>query len=317
MTKPFVNVFSALLSAFSLSGCQAVSERVIVKILYREAKLPSNQIHRDLTYWEEAGADPRKHKLDLYVPGDINWPVLLFVHGGSWSSGDKGLKFGNADPYANIGRFYASRGIGVAVINYRLQPAVTWREQVDDVSRALAWVRQNAERYGGDPNALFVFGHSSGAQLAARAVLDEERLRNVGLSQAAVCGVISVSGTPFDLMDEQTYELGMDPTFLERHFRNGQDGDAWKAEASSVHLVEPSAPPFLLVHGRWEWKSLRRQNEVMYQSLIAAGVPSKLVITPWDEHIIIVAALSHPSRAASAAVLDFIRGLNCHDGVKS
>jgi acetyl esterase/lipase len=302
---------TALLSTFALAGCGAFAEGIAVRLFYREALLPQDQVHRDLSYWSGPHADERKHRLDLYVPEGVGWPVLIFVHGGGWKSGDKRLKFGDADPYGNIGRFYAARGIGVAVVNYRLQPKVTWREQVKDIAQALAWVYGHAENFGADRRAIFISGHSSGAQLATRATLDRGLLDELEIPPRVPCGVISVSGAPFDIADDKTYELGTDPALFERHLRAGETGEHWKYEASSVNLVTPSAPPFLLLHGRWETRGLKRQNELMYEALRRAGVPSRLVVTPWDGHFLIVAALSHPDRMASTAILDFIRGTKC------
>jgi acetyl esterase/lipase len=197
------------------------------------------------------------------------------------------------------------------VVNYRLQPAVTWRDQVKDVARALTWVHGHADDYGANKRAIFLSGHSSGAQLAARAALDQESLRQLRLPPRVPCGVIAVSGAPFDISDSETYALGTDPALYERRFRAGESGDRWKYEASAVNLVTPSAPPFLLLHGRWEPKGLKRQNQVMHEALKGAGVPSQLVVTPWEGHFLIVAALSHPERLASTAILDFIRTTEC------
>lgn len=299
-------VVIALFCTVSLAGCGGFAERVAVSLFYRKAVLPPDQVYKDLNYWAGPETDPRKHRLDLYVPEDSGWPVLIFVHGGNWKSGDKGLKFGDVDPYGNIGRFYAAQGIGVAIVNYRLQPAVTWYEQVKDIARALAWVYEHAADYGGNTRAIFISGHSSGAQLATRAVLDQESLQEVGLSPRALCGVIPVSGAPFDLADEKT-----DSFRFEKHFRAGHTGERWKYEASSVNLVTHSTPPFLLLHGRWEPKGLKRQNQLMHQALTAAGVQSRLVVTPWEGHSLMVPALSHPNKMASTAILDFIRGARC------
>lgn len=306
MSSLIGSMVAAMSAHRSLDGYRDVVQRVIVRIFYREADLSAQQIRKDLPYWTETDAHPLKHKLDLYLPAGREWPVLVFVHGGRWISGDKALEFAGADPYANIGRFYASRGIGVAVINYRLQPAVNWQQQVDDVARALAWVHRNAERYGGNPRAIFLFGHSAGAHLATSTALDQQRLAQLGISQKNIRGVIAASGIPFDLTDEETYRLGLDPAFFDEHFRNDREGDGWKLEASPVRMVQPSAPPFLLLHGWWEWRSLHRQNEVMHRTLESAGVPNERVITPWDGHFIIVASLSHPRRKASAAIIDFV-----------
>jgi arylformamidase len=309
--RNIAKVVIALTSTLVLTGCGGFAEWVAVRLFYREAVLAQAEVFKDLSYWAGPPADQRKHRLDFYVPEGTGWPVLIFVHGGGWRGGDKALKFGGADPYGNIGRFYAARGIGVAVLNYRLQPAVTWRDQVKDVARALAWVYVHAGDYGADKRAIFISGHSSGAQLATRAALDQESLRELRLPPRVPCGVIAVSGAPFDISDSKTYSLGTDPVLYEKHFRAGESGDRWKYEASAVNLVTPSAPAFLLLYGRWEAQGLKRQNQVMYQALRAAGVASQLVVTPWEGHFLIVAALSHPEKMASTAILDFIRTTEC------
>lgn len=300
-----------LTSMFALTGCGGFAEWIAIRLFYREAVLARAEVFKGLSYWDGLPADQPKHRLDFYVPEGTGWPILIFVHGGGWRGGDKALKFGGADPYGNIGRFYAARGIGVAVVNYRLQPTVTWRDQVKDVARSLAWVHGHADDYGANKRAIFISGHSSGAQLAARAALDQESLRELRLPPRVPCGVIAVSGAPFDISDSETYALGTNPALYERHFRAGESGDRWKYEASAINLVTASAPPFLLLHGRWEPKGLKRQNQVMYDALKAAGVASRLVVTPWEGHYLIVAALSHPERLASVAILDFIRTTEC------
>ena len=300
-----------LFPAVALAGCAGFREWIAVSLFYQEAVLAPDQVLKDLSYWTDPQADERKHRLDLYVPEGRGWPVLVFVHGGGWTRGDKALKFGDADPYGNIGRFYAARGIGVAVVNYRLQPRVTWREQAKDIARALAWVYGHADDYGANRRAIFMSGHSSGAQLATRAAVDHELLRELGLSSSRLCGVISVSGAPFDIEDKTSYELGTKPLLYEKSFRAGESGGRWKYEASAVNFVTPSTPPFLLMYGWWEARGIKRQNQLMHHALIAAGVPARLVITPWDGHGLIVAALSRPDSMASAEILDFIRGTKC------
>ena len=115
-----------------------------------------------------------------------------------------------------------------------------------------------------------------------------------------------MSGAPFDLADEKT-----ESSRFEKYFRAGDIGERWKHEASSVNLVTRSTPPFLLLHGRWEPKGIKRQNQLMHQALTAAGVQRRLVVTPWEGHSLMVPALSHPKKMASKAILDFIRGARC------
>ena len=141
----------------------------------------------------------------------------MFVHGGNWDSGDKNYRPGGADVYANIDRFDAARGLGVAGDNSRLQPAVTGPLQVDDVRVAMAWVRGNIERSGGQPDRIFLMGHSAGAHLASLAALTT--------ADSGIRGVIAVSGATLDLADEQTYQLGADREYYRTRFQGDDRTD--------------------------------------------------------------------------------------------
>lgn len=163
----------------------------------------------------------------MYLPITGKGPVIVFVHGGSWDSGDKNFRAGGADVYANVGRYYAARGIGVAVINYRLQPRVKWPAQVEDVNAAVAWVRSRALAYGGQPERLFLMGHSAGTHLAAMVALTATPEMRPSLR-----GVIAVSGAGLDLADEKTYQLGADRDYYVARFRNGDSSEEWKRRRS-------------------------------------------------------------------------------------
>ena len=178
----------AIALAGALTGC-ALANRVGVTLLYRKADLPATQIFRDLCYLQPSPCDGPDQTLDLYVPITGQWPVIVFVHGGGWDSGDKDFRAGGADVYANVGRFFAARGIAVAVINYRLQPRVTWSQQVEDVRMAVSWVRSRALAYGGQPERIFLMGHSAGTHLASVVALTASPDM-----RAAIRGVIAVSG---------------------------------------------------------------------------------------------------------------------------
>lgn len=304
-----------------LAGCRSAVEWVGIRLLYQPAELPAERVLRDLPYRQGPGTDGDRNRLDLYLPpagtpasAPGGWPALVFVHGGGWTAGDRGLEVAGADVYGNIGRFYASRGIATAVIGYRLQPAVTWREQVADVAAAAAWVYRRAAEHGADPGALFLAGHSAGAQLAAKVALDPRPLAAEGLSPEIFCGVIPVSGAGFDLADRRTYELGAERSYYEERFRAGDPGDGWLHDASAVPFITPQAPPFLLLFSRREWPSLRHQNRLLHAQLLGAGVESRLVEIPDGSHSRIVLALSHPGKAPSETVLGFIREAPCTGG---
>ena len=283
--------------ALNLGGC-SLATRAGVALLYEKADLPTSQIVRDLCY-TAAPCDSPRHTLDLYRPTATSWPVIIFVHGGNWDSGDKNYRAGGADVYANIGRFYAARGIGVAVINYRLQPAVAWPAQVDDVRAAVAWVRANISRDGGQPERVFLMGHSAGAHLASLVALTSPAL--------PVRGVIAVSGAALDLTDEQTYRLGADRGYYEQRFQGSDTGTQWTRTASPALFATAKAPPFLILFATGETPALQRQSQVLHEALSQAGAASTLVPIAGESHTRMVLALSHPDKASAKAILDFVR----------
>jgi acetyl esterase/lipase len=286
------------------SGLVAV-RRAGIAVLYKPAALPESQVLRDVSY--RNGSDDEKHRLDLFLPQGTDWPVLVFIHGGGLNSGDKALRVGGADVYGNIGRFYASQGIGVVLINYRLQPQASWREQVQDVAHAMAWTWSHLGTYGANIRRMFVGGHSAGAYLAARVALDPAPLAGLGLSPRILSGVIAVSGAGFDLNDSKTYELGHRLCDYEARFRCGDPTENWKGEASPITYLAPGAPPFLILYAEGESKSLQRQSQRLHEALSRHGVRSDLVVVPGENHCRIVLTLSRSDKTSAPAILRFVK----------
>jgi acetyl esterase/lipase len=285
------------------SGC-AIVNGVGMAFLYKKADLPVAQIRLDIPYKSDSSSP--KNRLNLFVPAGTNWPVLVFVHGGGWTEGDKALTVAGDDVYGNIGRFYAAHGIGVAVINYRLLPHVQWQDQISDVAQATAWVHSHITEYGGNPHRLFLCGHSAGAQLVDRIALDSTPLNKAGSSPAIVRGVISVSGAGLDLEDKETYALGGSPDYYTQLFAAGTQPADWQKEASPVTYVHPGAPPFLILYAGGETKALIRQSQRFSQALTRSGVSNKVVVVPGQSHARIVLTLSRDDKTAGPAILNFV-----------
>lgn len=294
-------------------GCTALVQRTGIALFYRETPHAEELTYLDEPYVTGPDADPQKHRLDFYrpdpgsVPEGTRWPVLIFVHGGGWVYGDRAQTTGGADIYRNIGRFFASQGVGTAVISYRLQPEATWREQVEDVGRASRYVKDRVAHFGGDPEAIFLSGHSAGAHLAARFGLGPVATRKAGVHP---CGLILVSGAAYDLSDEETYELGANRTYFEERFLEGSDDD-WETSASVVHLVEEGSPPALIVWASGEPEKLKHQSQLLARAYSEAHARAWTAIVPGEDHERIVLTLSRDDRTAGPAMLDFIRGQTC------
>lgn len=285
------------------SGC-SLATRAGVALLYREAALPTSQIVHDICYAPSgAPSDPcdtPRHTLDLYKPSGERWPLIIFIHGGNWDSGDKKLTAGGADVYANIGRFYAGRGIGVAVINYRLQPGVAWPAQIDDARLAVSWAKGHIDRLGGDADRVFLMGHSAGAHLVALAALSND---------LGVRGVIAVSGAALDLADERTYQLGADRKYYEQRFR-GDGREGWQQRASPAAFASASSPPFLILYATGESKGLQRQSLVLHEAIAKAGGRSTLLPIQGESHTRMVLVLSRGDKVAAPAIVEFVSRLS-------
>lgn len=308
----------ALVLTLGLGGC-GLAKSLGVGIFYDEADLPEENVRRDLAYLPDGLP---KHRLNLFLPladsvRQRPWPVLVFVHGGGWTEGDRDLTYGGADLYNNVGRFFAARGIGTAVISYRLLPDVRWPAQVEDVAAALAWVQNHAADWGGDPDAVTLMGHSAGGQLSARVAYDEDARQRAGARPA--CGVVVVSGAALDLVDPATWETGTEFDYYSVRFspsRERLDGPpaepyAWQREASPVTYVTPEAPPTLIVTARGEGDLFRTQADALERTLGAAGVPTTRTVMPSRTHELGVPDLSRDDRVVGPATVDFVRGLDC------
>ncbi|MFN8552853.1 MAG: alpha/beta hydrolase [Candidatus Obscuribacterales bacterium] len=146
---------------------------------------------RDIAY----GPDPLQ-KLDVYAPpkGTAKGPVILFAHGGGWKRGDK-------RQHGPKGAAYSSNGIVFISTNYRLAPNAMHPKEIEDIASAFAWVKAHAKDYGGDPNQIYVMGHSAGAHLVDLLATNEKFLAEKGLKLTDIKGCISLDTASLDLTE--------------------------------------------------------------------------------------------------------------------
>ncbi len=133
--------------------------------------------------------------LDIYTPEGTpkqGRPVMFWIHGGGWQAGDK------SDVALKPGAL-TKRGFVFVSTNYRLLPTVEMDELTRDVAKSLAWVHRNIARYGGDPNRIFVGGHSAGAQLAALICVDDRYLKEQDAPFTILKGCVPIDGDTYDI----------------------------------------------------------------------------------------------------------------------
>ncbi|MGE0360694.1 MAG: alpha/beta hydrolase [Vicinamibacterales bacterium] len=297
-----------LAAALASQGCGPVYW-LGTRLFYDKA--PGPPIVRLGVSYDPTAPDDPKRQLDLYLPAGRDYPVVVFAHGGGWAWGDRTQSFGGADVYRNIGRFLAGRGIGTAVIGYRLVWTVEWRDQLADVARAVAWVQDHIGEFGGRPDRLFVMGHSAGAHLVSRIATDPDWVADAGGSPRGICGAVAVSGAGYDLGDIDTYRLGFDPTYFAERFGGSRLDGSWWRDASVWPWLDPGDPPFLVVYASGEHPSLQRQSRLFHARLTAAGVLSTLTPVRGSSHERIILELSRGDKTAGAAILAFLHDTPC------
>ncbi|QKG68429.1 alpha/beta hydrolase [Pseudomonas sp. B14-6] len=232
------------------------------------------------------GDDPRQ-KLDVYVPRHPpeNAPVVVFFYGGSWNSGSR-------SDSSFVGEALASRGVVAVLADYRLYPQVRYPLFLEDGAKAVAWTHDHIHRFSGDPQRLYLMGHSSGAYNVAMLALDPGLLGAVGMSPHDLRGWIGLAG-PYDFLPIQNPDVR--PVFF------------WPdspPQSQPINLVSRGAPPALLMASRDDdLVNPTRNTGGLARKLRQAGVPVQDFYFARTGHATLVATLSRPMRGL-APVLD-------------
>ncbi|MDP2344192.1 MAG: alpha/beta hydrolase [Deltaproteobacteria bacterium] len=141
-----------------------------------------------------------KHKLTVFAPqGAQGVPVVVFVHGGFWRSGDRSVFEPLVGLYSNVGVALADNDVVTVIPSYRLFPQVgSVEDMLDDVAAAIAWTRDHVAVHGGDPNRIILAGHSAGGHLVSLIASRPDALKKRGVDPSVIKGVVSLSGI-FDI----------------------------------------------------------------------------------------------------------------------
>jgi acetyl esterase/lipase len=243
------------------------------------------RVFLDIPYRRNGG---ERHKLDLYLPNKRAFPVVVFAHGGAWTSGDKAL-------HGHLGSFLAKHGIGAALVNYRLAPQVRHPVPAQDLARAFAWTHQHIGAYGGDPNQLYLCGHSAGAHSASLLGTDESFLADEGLGFEHVRGAIAISGI---------YKIHWNVTLARLGF---VFRDTDKRAASPFWNVKKGCPPFLVLLASKELWTLSSQAFAFHRTLLRNHCRSRLLMAHGEDHHTIIQTVSLPSASHGEAMVKFIQ----------
>src|SRR3954471_13374495 len=196
-----------------------------------------------------ANVDDEKRTLDLYAPANAkNLPVVFWIHGGGWQTGDK------TDVKLKP-QMFMDKGFVFVSTNYRLLPDVDMGTLIRDVARSFKWMQDHIAEYGGDPKRVLVGGHSAGAQLAAIICTDEKYLKEQGVAFDVLKGCIPVDGDTYDVpaiieTAETRWRVHHMPPSKQGHREKFGNDPAKHRDFSAVNHVakDKGIPPFLILH---------------------------------------------------------------------
>jgi arylformamidase len=214
-------------------------------------------------------------------------PVLVYLHGGYWRSR-------TSKEFGFVARGPASRGLSTVVVNYALCPGGTIDEIVRQVRAALAWSYKNAGSFGGDPERIYVAGHSAGGHLAAMLLItDWEGV--YGLPGNVIKGTCAISGL---------FDLAPFPyTFLQPKLQ--LTWDQVSRNSPILHLPD-EAPPLLVAYGEDEPAELRRQSEDFFAAWKTKGLSASLLPLPGKNHYDVIDGFLEAESPLCSAILEWL-----------
>ena len=266
--------------ALATQSAQALSPLAIVNGITSSGGVG---VSKDILYGDEPSQD-----LDVYYPKPLaqamktqsaitnSYPMVVFVHGGSWESGSK-------EQYAFVGQSLAQAGYVTAVINYRKAPDHVYPDYVKDAAQAIAWSINNAVSLHADPARLAVMGHSAGAFNAVAAVANEDFLAPYGVKPTDIATVVGIAG-PY------SYD-----------FRKFSSASAFGANATPDQVmpdrqIKGAQPPYLLLTAEKDQVVHATNTTKMTQALQAAGVSVKTSEIKGASHATSIGAMAPPLR---------------------
>jgi len=249
-------------------------------------------------------ADTVRHiaqqKLNVYAPKKTakKNKVLIFIHGGNWSS-DSRLKYG---PF---GTGMAKRGIVAVVIDYPLSPKVSYNEMAFASASSVKWVKEHIAAYGGDPNQIFISGHSAGGHLAALVSLDNEYFKSLHIANP-IKGTILIDAAGLDIyayMKQQVFREV--PTYLKTFTA---DTATWK-KASPVNHLHKGMPPFLIYQGGRTFPFIKETNAIFLSELVPLAPSTKYEIIEDKGHFGMMLQYLYPWSKRYDEVIAFMKGV--------
>lgn len=233
-------------------------------------------------------------KMNIFVPKSakaIRWPVLIFVHGGNWNSGRKGT-------YDLLGRNFARNGVVTIIPDYTLSPNADYDAMTKQIAAVIQWAKDSVSKYKGNPDEVFITGHSAGGHLGALAVMNPK----YGIEASTISGIIFNDAAGLDIKQY----LEKNPPTIEKDYLTtwSADPEKWR-DASPIYFINRKTPPFLIYIGGKTYTSIKKGNS----NFISALHPFQPNVSPIylnKKHVPMVVQYFWPWSDRFDEVVDFI-----------
>lgn len=242
------------------------------------------------------GPDGRQ-RLDFWRGDGRSAPLILYIHGGSWTRGDK------ANAIRSKAEHFGKQGYAFASMNYRLVPNATVEEQAADVASAVAWLREQARALGIDSSRIVLMGHSAGAHLAALVTTDPAYLKQAGVPMEDIAGVVLLDGAAYDVPSN----LRDGPNFAARARASAfGDNEARQLRLSpAAHTAAPNARDFLILYV--DRSGAPGQSMALADMLREAGTGAEARLVGGSSHMRLNRDLGQEGDEATQLVDDFVK----------
>ncbi|WP_316749883.1 alpha/beta hydrolase [Pedobacter gandavensis] len=254
------------------------------------------KVAKDIDYGKAEGKI--SNQLNIYYPEDTiaKKGVILFIHGGSWSSGKK-------ETYWWLGRNLARKGLVAVIINYGLAPDQQYPQMAADCATALDWVSQHIGSYGGNPERIFLMGHSAGGHLAELINADPQYLTATGF-KGEIKGVILNDAFGLD-MQEYLSKAEKDDNYY-NFLRTFTENPVIWTKASPLNYVQQIKNPHLIFYGAKTYPAIQIQSERLQKQLTAQHIPNEIHIIKGKKHVGMISQMVFGGNQLYQKILDFV-----------
>ncbi|WAC10482.1 alpha/beta hydrolase [Dyadobacter pollutisoli] len=254
---------------------------------------------KDIVYQPSEKSIPEQH-LNIFAPRKIRElrDVIIFVHGGNWNSGRK-------SQYNIIGKHWSKKGVVYVIIDYPLSPSAKYDAMAESTVMSVKWVKEHIVQYGGNPDRIFLSGHSAGGHLAALVSIDDHYFKKLSIENP-IAGTILIDAAGLDMygyLMEEKPRAG--DTYLNT-FTN--DPEIWKKATPLYHLHKNMAPMIIYRGGR-SYPSIMTSNEKFIKALQDYAPSTPYRVQEKKKHVPMITQFFNPWNGRYGEILKWMAGV--------